>query len=307
MASSPIVIIGSISTDLVVRTSHLPVGGQTVSGREFATIPGGKGANQAVAVARLGEPAVMIGRVGQDAFGASLLGGLKANGVDCTWVKSTPGVASGITVIAVADNGETAITLVEGANQMVTPSDVDAAEEVIKRAKVCLLQLEVPLETVEQAIELCRRYGVETILDTTPVPAEGLPDSPFRADVVCPNEAEATRLTGLSAVRSPQAVAAALSKRGSRSVVLRLGQHGAYVFSPEGESAVPGFAVPVVDTTAAGDAFTAALAVTRSWGWKLIECIRFANAAGALACTRIGAQSSMPTLPEVEALLAGHS
>lgn len=306
MASTPIVIIGSINMDLVVRTSHIPVGGQTVSGRDFATVAGGKGANQAVAVARLGEPAVMIGRVGEDALGASLLSGLKANSVDCTWVKSTPGVASGVAMIAVADNGEAAITLAEGANQMVTPSDVDAAEEVLKRAKVCLLQLEVPLETVEHAIEVCRRHGVGTILDTTPVPADGLPDRLLRADVVCPNGTEAARLTGLSAVKSPQAVAAALSKRGCRSVVLKLGQHGAYVFSPEGESAVPGFAVPVVDTTAAGDAFAAALAVTRSWGWKLIESIRFANAAGALACTRMGAQPSMPTLSEVEALLAGH-
>jgi ribokinase len=305
MASNPIVIVGSINMDLVVRTPCIPAGDQTVSGRDCAALPGGKGANQAVAVARLGGQAVMIGRVGGDAFGETLLSGLKSNGVECTWVKSTPGVASGVAVISVADSGEKAITPAGGANLMVTPADVDAAEEVIRKAKVCLLQLEIPLETVEHAIALCRRHDVETILDTAPVPKNGLSDPLLRADVVSPNESEAAQLTGLSATKSPQAVAAALSKRGCRSVVLKLGQHGAYVFSPEGESAVPGFAVPVADTTAAGDAFTAALAVTRSWGWKLTEAIRFANAAGALACTRMGAQPSMPTLAEVEALLAG--
>ncbi|HPD30011.1 MAG TPA: ribokinase [Phycisphaerae bacterium] len=305
MASSPVVIIGSITMDLVVRTPYIPVGGQTVSGRGFTAIAGGKGANQAVAVARLGEPAVMIGRVGDDAFGATLLCDLKSNGVDCTWVQSTPGVASGITVISVSDSGEKAVTVVGGANLLVTPTDVDAAQEVIKKARICLLQLEIPLETVKHAIEVCRRHGVETVLETAPVPRDGLPDSLLQADVVSLNDQEAAQLTGLSAIKSPAAIAAALSKRGCRSVVLKLGQHGAYVFSPEGESAVPGFAVRVVDTTAAGEAFTAALAVARSWGWKLIEAIRFANAAGALACTRTGAQRSMPALSEVEALLAG--
>jgi ribokinase len=304
MHSSSIVIVGSINMDLVVRAPHIPVPGQTVLGRDFASIPGGKGANQAVAVARLGAPAVMIGRVGNDDFGNRMLAGLKNEGIDCTWVKTTAGAASGIAMIVVADNGENAITVASGANLAVTPADVDAAEETIRQAGVCLLQLELPIETVEYTADLCRRHGVETILDTAPVPTAGLPESLFHADIVSPNESEASQLIGLSAAKSPQAIAASLHRRGCRSVVLKLGQRGAYALSPEGESAVPGFAVNAVDTTAAGDAFTAALAVTRSWGWKLNEAIRFANAAGALACTRMGAQPSMPTRSEVEAFLA---
>ncbi len=305
MASNPIVIVGSINMERAVGTPYIHVGDQTVSGRDFAAIPGNRGATQAVAIARLGEPAVLIGRVGADSVGEALLAGLKANGVDCTWIRSTPGAAGGTATVAAADHDENAITPAGGANLEVTPADVDAAEEVIRTAKVCLLQLEIPFETVAHAIDVCHRHGVETILDTAPLPQDGLPDSLFRVEVLSSNETQASQLTGLSAAKSPQAVAAALSKRGCRSVVLKLGQHGAYVFSPEGESAVPGFAVTVVDTTAAGDAFTAALAVTRNWGWKLTEAIRFANAAGALACTRRGAQSSMPTLSEVETLLAG--
>lgn len=298
-----IVVIGSINMDLVVRSDHVPFPGETVLGRDFTTVPGGKGANQAVAAARLGGMAIMIGRVGEDDFGRQLVEGLVRSGVDCEHVLATRGHASGIAMIVVEDSGENAITVASGANFQVTPSDVDAAADVIQGARVCLLQLELPVETVARAIEICRRHGVETILDTAPAPAEGLPDTLYRADIISPNESEAALLTGLPASKNPQAVAAALRKRGARTVVLKLGQRGAYVSSDQGDVALPGFSIQPVDTTAAGDAFTAALAVGRAMGWELPESVRFANAAGALACTKHGAQPSMPTDDEARALI----
>jgi ribokinase len=302
--TEPIVVVGGLRMNLVLRVARIPAPGQTVLGTEFALIPGGRGANQAAAVARLGGRAFMVGRVGQDPFGKELVSGLAASGVDCVHVQATPGLASGIAMILVADSGETATAVASGANFAVTPADVDAVADILRSARVCLLQLELPVSTVAHTIELCRGYGVETILDTAPLPAQGVPDAVLRADIVSPNEAESSQLTGLSATKSPQAVAAALQKRGCRSLVLKLGQRGAYASCPDGESAVPGFAIHVVDRPAAGDAFTGALAVARSWGWTLAESTRFANAAGALACTRMGAQASMPTYREVEALIA---
>lgn len=303
-ATESIVIVGSINMDLVVRTAHVPAPGETVLGRDFSTIPGGKGANQAVAAARLGGRAIMVGRVGDDDLGRQLIAGLKANGVDSTHVHPTADVASGIAMIVVADDGENAITVASGANFQVTPADIDAAESVLRSARVVLLQLELPVETVTYTIELCRRHGVETILDTAPAPASDVPDALFSADIVTPNESEAARLTGLPATSDTQAVAAALHARGCRSVVLKLGRRGAYSSFPDGALAVPGFEVDAVDTTAAGDAFTAALAVARARGWTLPKAARFANGAGAVACTKWGAQPSMPTSNEVNDLIS---
>ncbi len=303
-APGPIAVVGSINMDLVVRTAHVPAPGETVLGRDFSEIPGGKGANQAVAVARLGARAIMVGRVGNDDLGRRLIAGLKADGVDCTHVLTTPGVASGIAMIVVAGSGENAITVASGANFRVTPADVDAAESVLRSARVCLLQLELPVETVVHAIELCRQVGVETILDTAPAPASEVPDDLFHADIVTPNESEAARLTHLPAASEPQVIAAALHAWGCESLVLKLGERGAYVSSPDGEFAVPGFMVDTVDTTAAGDAFTGALAVARARGSALLEATRLANRAGALACTRWGAQPSMPTGDQLNALIS---
>ncbi len=308
MPESPprIVIVGSINMDLVVAAPHVPAPGETVLGRDFSTIPGGKGANQAVAAARLGGQVMMIGRVGDDDLGPRLRAGLEHNGVDCTYVSQTAGIASGVAMITVADNGENAITVASGANFKVTPEDIDAAEAALKAARVCVLQLELPVETVARAIELCRRHSVETILDPAPAPAKPLPSSVLQADIVSPNENEAAALTGLPATAPPEQVAAALREKGCRAAVLKLGQRGAYISSTDLEMPAPGFRVQVVDTTAAGDAFTGALAVARAAGQPLAEAVRFANAAGALACTRWGAQPSMPMLNEIKAFLAAH-
>jgi len=299
-----IVIVGSINMDLVVRAAHVPAPGETVLGRDFATIPGGKGANQAVGVARLGGQALMIGRVGDDAFGERLLAGLRANGVDVAGVRLTSGVASGIAMIVVADNGENAITVASGANFEVTPEDVDAAQDALRSARVCLLQLELPMPTVLHAIDLCRRLGVEIILDPAPAPVGPAYDGLFAADVVTPNESEAAQLTGLPQDAPPAEIIRALATRGCHTVVLKRGPRGAHLYSPETSRAIRGFSVEVVDTTAAGDAFTAALAVARARDWPMDRAVHYANAAGALACTKLGAQPSLPAEQEVEALLA---
>jgi ribokinase len=329
MDSPAIVIVGSINMDLVVRAAHVPAPGETVLGHDFLTIPGGKGANQAVGVARLGGRSVMIGRVGDDAFGQRLLAGLRENHVDVTAVKTTPNVASGIAMIVVGDNGENSITVAGGANLQVSPADVDAAQEALRSARVCLLQLELPVPTVLHTIELCRRFGVEVILDPAPAPSGTAPDGLFRAEIVTPNQSEAAQLTGLPANATPAQIVRALTDKGCRTVVLKRGAEGAHIYScasppltkggqggvtgdqpassaessaPTGQ-AVPGYSVHVVDSTAAGDAFTAALAVARAREWPIDRAVQLANAAGALACTRLGAQPSLPTAHEAEKLM----
>jgi ribokinase len=305
-AGGHVVIIGSVNMDLVVRAPRIPARGETILGGEFTTIPGGKGANQAVAVARLGATSVLVGRVGEDDFGGRLLTGLRNSGVDCRHVQRTSGVASGIALIVVGDDGDNAITVASGANFAVTPADVNAAADVIRTARVCVLQLELPTDTVAHAIQLCRLFNVETILDPAPAPAQELPKELLAASIISPNETEAAALTGLPAGTAPEKVAAALLEKGASQVVLKLGARGAFMAGPDGMRHVEGFAVDVVDTTAAGDAFTGALAVARAEGRSLDEAVQFANAAGALACTQHGAQPSMPSLEAVQGVLGVH-
>lgn len=301
--SRPIVIIGSVNMDLVVRAARVPAPGETVLGHNFTTIPGGKGANQAVAVARLGGNAVMVGRVGDDAFGQRLLAGLRENRVETSRVLVTSNTPSGIAMIVVSDHGENAITVAGGANSRVTPADVDAAEPLLRSARVCLLQIELPLETVLHAIAVCRRLGVETILDPAPAPVSPAPAALFAVDILTPNESEAAQLTGLPLESAPSAIVDGLAACGATGIVLKRGARGAHVAVAGERCDVAGFPVNVVDSTAAGDAFTAALAVGRSLDWPIVSAVRFGNAAGALACTRLGAQPSLPSLEQVNALL----
>jgi ribokinase len=311
-ANKPIAIVGSINMDLVVRAHRVPAPGETILGHEFQTIPGGKGANQAVAVGRLGYPAVMIGRVGDDTFGEQLRAGLKSAGVDTSHVRTTSGTPSGIAMIVVAAGGENAITVAAGANALVTPADIDAAEDVLGEAAVCLCQLELPLETVVHTLRVCRRLGVRTILDPAPAPSDDAQiDGLFEAEIVTPNETEARILSrlcgGTTDDDSPQAMATGLRRRDDQIIVLKLGHRGAYVLSAEMHREVAGFSIEAVDTTAAGDAFTGAMAVALAEGKPLMETIQFANATGALACTQLGAQPSMPQRQAVMRLLGGAS
>jgi ribokinase len=303
----PIVVIGSINMDLVVRAPRLPAAGETILGTSFQSIPGGKGANQAVAAARLGGQVYFVGRVGDDDFGHDLIDGLAAAGVRTEHVAETTAGPSGCAVILVDQRGENSIVVIPGANGALSPADVDDVESVLSTAACAVLQLEVPIETVVHAVRLCRRLRVYTILDPAPVPTGGIPDELFAVNLLTPNESEARALLGIAggAPFDPPGAAADLRARGAKEVVIKIGEDGAFASRAEGAFAVAAHRVNVVDTTAAGDAFTAGLAVARAEGMPLAEAVRLANAAGALTCRAIGAQPSLPTRGEVEALLGG--
>jgi ribokinase len=304
MAEPIIVVVGSINMDLVVRTPQLPDPGQTVLGDNFQQFPGGKGANQAVAVARLGGRCRLIGHVGRDLFGQQLLEGLQAEGVDCRCVHAED-APSGVAVILVNARGENCIVVAGGANLRLTPDDIFSCEDAFEGASVALLQLEVPQPTVRAAIEVARRHNCKVIMDPAPAPRQ-LPPELYRVDVLSPNAIEAETLTGAKAIeeRMDKQVASELITRGAASAVLKLGPRGCLVAMADGHFyTVPTYTVPVVDTTGAGDAFTGALGLAMARGQNMHQAAKFANAAGALTCTRIGAQSAMPSAQEVEMLM----
>jgi len=299
-----IVVFGSINIDLVVRTPRLPAPGETLTGHTFFTAPGGKGANQAVACARLGAPTRMVGRVGDDLFGEQLRASLRSFGVQDDGVLTTPG-PSGVALIAVDDTAENTIVIVPGANGAVSIADIPRLERALDGARALLLQLEVPIETVVAAARAAHTRGVTVILD--PAPALPLPDELYAlADIITPNEHEATTLTGIAVHDDQGAIAAAraLIARGARRVALKLGARGALTADAEGEQFWSPFTVTPVDTVAAGDAFNGGLAVALSEGRSFNEAIRWGLAAGALSVTRHGAQPSMPERNEVLTLLA---
>ena len=306
MADEPrILVVGSVNMDLVVRSPHMPAPGETVLGEGFVTSPGGKGANQAVAAARLGAACRFLGRVGQDGFGQALLEALKADGIDCTDVIPTEDSPTGVAMIIVDARGENSIVVASGANYRLTPDDVFARVEAFRQADAVLLQLELPLPTVRAAIDLARRHGCKVILDPAPAPKR-LPEELCRVDVISPNVGEAEMLTGSKTgeERADKNIAMDLIARGAAAAVLKLGGRGSMVVTAEGKMArIPAYEVDIVDTTAAGDAFTAALAVEVAKGADLRAAAKVANAAGALACTKLGAQSAMPTRQEVGMLM----
>jgi ribokinase len=311
-----IVVIGSINMDLVCRAKRLPDAGETVLGTDFHAIPGGKGANQSVAAARLssnGSKIYHVGRVGSDDLGQRLFTGLQMHGVQTDHVVITEGVSSGVAMILVEKDGENRIIVAPGANAKLTPADVDRAESLIKDAAAVVMQLEIPYPTVRHAIAMCQRHGVFTILDPAPAPADGLPRAMFGVDIISPNQAEAKMLIGnpgrpkvsRKTVVDPKQIAIDLLARGPKNVVLKLAAKGSILVNGDGN--IERFAahkVKVEDTTAAGDAFTAALAVGRAEGMSLADSIRFANAAGALCCTKFGAQPALPARKDVDQLLA---
>jgi ribokinase len=299
-----IVVFGSINIDLVVRTPRLPAPGETLTGHTFFTAPGGKGANQAVACARLGAPTRMVGRVGDDLFGEQLRASLRSFGVQDDGVLTTPG-PSGVALIAVDDLAENTIVIVPGANGSVSIADIPRLEAVLDGARILLVQLEVPIETVVAAARAAHTRGVTVILD--PAPALPLPDELYAlADIITPNEHEATTLTGIAVHDDQGAIAAAraLIARGARRVAIKLGARGALTADTEGEQFWSSFTVTPVDTVAAGDAFNGGLAVALSEGRSFDEAIRWGLAAGALSVTRHGAQPSMPERNEVLTLFA---
>ena len=300
-----ILVVGSVNMDVVVRAPHMPAPGETVLGRGFVTSPGGKGANQAVAAARLGAKVTMIGRVGDDAFGAELMEGLRAEKIDCNNVLVTDNCASGVAVIIVDSIGENSIVVAGAANFRLTPDDIYGRAELFEQADAILLQLELPLPTVRASIDLAKRHGCRIIMDPAPVP-KPFPSELCKVDILCPNVPEAEAITGsrTGEERADRNIALDLMARGAKAAVLKLGSRGSLVAGGDGEfSRVPAFKVDIVDTTGAGDAFTAALAVSVASGRNLKRAARFANAAGAIACTRLGAQDAMPNALEVKMLM----
>jgi len=294
-----IAVFGSINMDLVVRTPRLPVPGETLTGHTFFTVPGGKGANQAVACARLGVPTRMVGRVGDDGFGEQLRASLRGYGVNDAGVLTTPG-PSGVAVIAVDDAAENTIVIVPGANGAVSVADVARLEQALSDVRVLLLQLEVPLDAVIAAARAARDRGVVVILD--PAPAQALPEELYTlADIITPNESEAAILTGLTVADDAGAAEAArvLLARGARRAIIKLGARGALVADSSGERLAPAYAVTPVDTVAAGDAFNGGLAAALSEGRSFDEAVRWGLATGALSVLKSGAQPSMPERSEL--------
>jgi ribokinase len=306
MSEEPtILVVGSINMDLAVRVPHMPEPGETVLGNSFKDSPGGKGANQAVAVARLGGRCRLIGHVGKDGFGEQLLAGLKAEGIDCTYVETVGDLPSGVAMIVVDGKGENSIVVAGGANHALTPDDIFSSQDAFRGASYFLLQLELDLPTVRAAIEVARRHGCKIILDPAPA-ASDMPQELYHVDILTPNSHEAEVLTGAKALeeRMDKQIASELIARGAQAAVLKLGPRGCLAAMSDGHFyTVPTYDVNVVDTTAAGDAFTGALALALARGENLHKAAKFANAAGALACTRLGAQTAMPFAQEVAMLM----
>jgi ribokinase len=297
----PIVVVGSVTMDLVTSTPRIPAVGQTLIGTGFRTTPGGKGANQAVAAARLGYPVSMVARVGRDNYGPELIENLHRAGVDTGAVKKVDG-SSGLAPIFLAETGENSIVVVPGANGHMDRDAVDSNASLIRSAGIVLCQLEIPLDTLAYTLAFCAEVRVPVMLD--PAPAAALPDSALsHVAWFTPNETEAAFY--IRDECSVEECANRLRARGIQNVVLKRGVEGAYVALASGEARwVSPFKVQAIDTVAAGDCFNGAFAVGILEGLDPFAAARFANAAAAICVTRRGAQASMPSRAEVDALMS---
>lgn len=295
----PIVVVGSVTMDLVTRAAQIPRVGQTLIGTGFHTTPGGKGANQCVAAARLGYPVAMVAKVGDDNYGPALLKNLAEAGADTAAMEQVSG-SSGIAAIFVADSSENSIIVVPGANGKMDRATVDAHAATIRAAGMVLCQLEIPMDTLAYTIDVCAEASVPVMLD--PAPAAALPDSVWKKIAwFTPNESEAAFY--LHDGQSVEDTARELLERGLGGVVLKRGAEGAYVAVSGKAEWVPPFKVLAIDTVAAGDCFNGAFAVALLEGNDPWQAARFANAAAAICVTRRGAQAAMPSRSEVEALI----
>jgi ribokinase len=296
-----VVVVGSLNIDIVVPVPHLPAPGETVAGTTHLTTLGGKGANQAVAAARLGRSVAMVGRIGTDAEGAACAGGLQTDGVSTEFLAQDDEILTGVALIAVDPQGENSIVVGPGANARLSAADVEAAAAVLERAKVTLVQLEIPLDAVEAAVELA---GGTVVLN--PAPAKQLPDEILRkVNILTPNEVELGMLARTQVETEEDMIAAARSIPGPEAVAVTIGGKGVLLVDEDKAVRVPAPRVDVVDTTAAGDAFCGALADAFARGEELEDAVRWAVAAASISVTRLGAQPSLPTEEEVRLHVSG--
>lgn len=301
-----IIVVGSANTDMVVKVHHLPEPGETILGGDYSQFQGGKGANQAVAAARLGADVTLIARLGQDALGEASVAAYRAEGIHTDFIVRDDAAPSGVALIMVNHSGENVIAVASGANARLSPADILAAEKAIQDADCLLVQLEIPLDTVQEAARLAAKHHVPVILN--PAPAVQLPAELLEmVDYLTPNQTEAAILTGVSSVENADAAANVLQSRFKvKNIVITLGKNGAQIASSRTEWIAP-YSVHPVDTTGAGDAFNGGLAVALARGDALPDAVKFANAVAGISTTRVGAQPSMPTLAEVLAFIQTNS
>jgi ribokinase len=306
-SQKPIIVMGSVNFDLVATAPRVPLPGETLTGIDFATFHGGKGANQAVAVAKLGYPVSMIARVGDDDFGPGLKLALRKAGVDVRAVETVKG-SSGVALINIGSDGQNNIVAVPGANGKVSGRDVRKNAALLRKAGMILAQLEIPLDAMDALAEFAHKNKIPLMLD--PAPARELPAALLRSTTwITPNESETRVLCGLphdEPVTPSTAARCAelLMARGPKNVVIKMGAQGAFIATADGiREMAPAFQVKAVDTTAAGDAFNAGFAVSLMSGKMPLDAARFAAAVAAISVTRKGAQPSMPTRREVEKFL----
>jgi ribokinase len=301
----PVLVIGSSNSDLIIKAARIPKPGETILGGEFAHAAGGKGANQAVAAARAGGEVTFIARVGRDANGEQALAGFAADGINVKHVIRDAIFPSGVALILVDRNGQNCIAVASGANDKLSPADVRRAKGAFRRARIVLLQLETPLQTVVASVALAAAAEVRVVLN--PAPARPLPDQLLkRVYLLTPNESETDLLTGVMVDNETTAAKAAdqLLARGVQNVIITMGSRGAFVAGKDLRQMIPGFKVKAVDATGAGDVFNGALVVALAEGRPLLDAARFAGAAAAISVTRFGAQPSAPTRKEIQAVLA---
>lgn len=305
VAIKPIIVFGSINMDLVTKTSRLPIAGETLQGSEFFTAAGGKGANQAVAAARLGISTYMVGRLGDDDFGRQLLSSLQAAGVHTDGILIDAAVSSGIAVITVDAKGENNIIIVAGANGRVSQQDVERLTALLPEAAALLLQFEIPLPFVISAAQAAHQVGIPVILDPAPAKTDIPAELYELVDIITPNEIEASQLVGfpVDGQESAAKAAAELRQRGVGTVIVKLGAQGVFCATNNETFFVPAFSVHAVDTVAAGDAFNGGLAVALAQGHPLREAVIWGAAAGAICATKAGAQPSLPDRETFEAFL----
>lgn len=303
MKQQKILVVGSSNTDMVIQTDHLPVAGETILGGTFFMNPGGKGANQAVAIARLGGKITFICKTGRDVFGHQSHQLFEDEGIDTSYILSDSKYPSGIAMITVDNKAENCITVAPGANMNLTPHDLAKAKNAIDEADIILLQLEIPMETVEYVAKVAKEQDKRVILNPAPAPAQPLSEELLNSlYLITPNETEAELISGQKVTDIETAIKAAdlIKAKGVKNVIITMGSKGAFVSTDTVCELVPSYKVKAVDTTAAGDIFNGALVVALSEGRDWIEATRFACKTSAIAVTRVGAQSSAPYRNEVD-------